>query len=111
MKYVITLDEDEIPENCGECSFSNHCGECLADGGRCNYESKIRPSSCPIKNLSDVEEYNKVCEERDKLKEENTNWKVICNALVNNNDLPIYKGADDFLPKVEGKLLTENDVF
>ena len=59
MKYVITLDEDEIPENCSECGFSNHCGECLADGGRCDYESKIRPSSCPIKNLSDVEEYNK----------------------------------------------------
>ena len=69
----------------------------VVDGGRCDYESKIRPSSCPIKNLSDVEEYNKICEERDRLKEENTNWKIICNALVNNNDLPTYKGADDFV--------------
>lgn len=39
------------------------------------------------------EEYNKVCAERDKLKEENNNWKIICNALVNNNDLPKYEGA------------------
>lgn len=44
----------------------------------------------------DIEEYNKVCAERDKLKEENNNWKIICNALVNNNDLPKYEGADDF---------------
>lgn len=40
--------------------------------------------------------YDKVCAERDKLKEENNNWKIICNALVNNNDLPKYEGADDF---------------
>jgi len=84
MKYVITINEDEIPENCGECGFSNHCGECLADGGRCDYKSKIRPSSCPIKNLSDVEEYNKVCAERDAYKEE---LEIINEAKMRSDDL------------------------
>lgn len=32
--------------------------------------------------------YDEVCAERDKLKEENKNWSIICNALVNNNDIP-----------------------
>lgn len=42
------------------------------------------------------ESYEAACKERDRLKEENNNWKIICNALVNNNDLPRYEGADDF---------------
>lgn len=73
MKGIIVLDE--IPENCSECDLNTRCGMCLVDGGRCDYKSKVRPSSCPIKNLSDVEEYNK-------LKEENTTLKAICNALI-----------------------------
>ena len=42
------------------------------------------------------ESYEAACKERDRLREENNNWKIICNSLVNNNDLPKYEGADDF---------------
>jgi len=61
-----------------------------------DYRSNIQYGLPKRSGISD-EEYNKVCKERDQLKEENTNWKIICNALVNNNDLPTYKGADDFV--------------
>lgn len=49
MKGIIILDE--IPENCDECDFNNHCGMCLVDGGRCDYKSKVRPGSCPIEKI------------------------------------------------------------
>ena len=54
------------------------------------------------------ESYKAACKERDRLREENKSLYRLCNQLLAEQR---GESEDDGLPKIEGELLTENDIF
>ena len=45
---MIAMKNFEMPENCNKCDLTNECGLCLVDNGSCDYDSRYRPTTCPL---------------------------------------------------------------
>ena len=48
VRKMIAMKNFEMPNNCNRCDLTNECGLCLVDNGSCDYDSRYRPTTCPL---------------------------------------------------------------